>query len=304
MGATQSKDDSCCQFGVPKTAWVSDSVSDNISTVTPTKKPSRLAVGNLVELTADYANFGDASEGPMSLGDTATISQDDLDDKPYKVKVLTGKNMGKEWFYAEGSLRVIVSDDPIPPAQTVEIQSMKVPGVVESSHPYSENTNDYLIVNVPGAVLYTVEFDEQSSTEKDFDFLRFYKDESKTSYWGAEKYTGGHNFTKRNFPGVGINPPLIIPASSFIIFFHSDMSSSSWGYKLKVEASPELIVGMPVRSINSIIFVCHVVKTVTAWQRWCIRTLPSSRFLYIYAGDLQMERNYWKYLPWQNYRNQ
>lgn len=65
-------------------------------------------------------------------------------------------------------------------------------------------------------------------------FSRFYKDESKTIYWGAEKYSGSSGY-----PGVGDVAPLIIDAPNFMFHFHSDIlsnSGSEWGYKIYVTA--------------------------------------------------------------------
>jgi hypothetical protein len=60
--------------------------------------------------------------------------------------------------------------------------------VVESPHPYNNNSDETYSVAVDGAVGYTVTFDSKSITEKTFDFVRFWKDSSKTEWWGEEKY--------------------------------------------------------------------------------------------------------------------
>jgi hypothetical protein len=87
------------------------------------------------------------------------------------------------------------------------------------------------------------------------DYIRFYKDSSHKDFWGEEKYTG--------LCGIGNWPsakePLVIPASSFVVYFHrqgsaqvlsprsedtsshtivgrvtlcSDGSNNMWGYKM------------------------------------------------------------------------
>ena len=63
--------------------------------------------------------------------------------------------------------------------------------VIESP-PYYPNvsTKDkYEPVQFPGAVSCTIVFDPQSSLKTDTDFVRFYKDESYSTFWGEEKYT-------------------------------------------------------------------------------------------------------------------
>lgn len=54
---------------------------------------------------------------------------------------------------------------------------------LESAHPYSNNIERYEEVAFPGAKRLVVRFDARSSTEKSCDFVRFYKDESRTAYW-------------------------------------------------------------------------------------------------------------------------
>ena len=46
---------------------------------------------------------------------------------------------------------------------------------VESVHPYADNTDSYKIVEMPGAQAYRVTFDERSSTERTYDYVKFYK---------------------------------------------------------------------------------------------------------------------------------
>lgn len=110
---------------------------------------------------------------------------------------------------------------------------------MESVHPYRDCEDKYYIVEVPKAVRYTISFDTRSSTESIYDYLRFYKDDSYTDYWGEDKYSGRHG--DQNFPGCGGRPPLVIPASRFIVYFHSDEQTNDWGYKFscKVELLEE-----------------------------------------------------------------
>lgn len=109
--------------------------------------------------------------------------------------------------------------------------------VVETPHPYRDNMDEYWTVEIEGAESYTITFDPRSRTERNYDFVRIYKDNSHQDYWGEEKYTGGMNGSDANWPGVGGRPPLKIPASRFIVHFHSDGSNNDWGFKLTAVAS-------------------------------------------------------------------
>ena len=66
---------------------------------------------------------------------------------------------------------------------------------------------------------------------------RFYKDDSHSAFWGEEKYSGGHDGSSKNFPGVGGVSALVIPASRFVVHFHSDGSNNEWGYKITITAT-------------------------------------------------------------------
>lgn len=49
--------------------------------------------------------------------------------------------------------------------------------VVESKHPYLDNSDEYTVVEVPGATSYTITFDPLSRTESNYDYLVFYHDD-------------------------------------------------------------------------------------------------------------------------------
>eukprot|EP01041_Mallomonas_annulata_P011597 gene11597-biopygen5641 len=117
----------------------------------------------------------------------------------------------------------------IPPAD-IASKGLAESMVFESSHPYSENTDEYTVVEIPGAMGYSISFDPQSCTETNFDFVRFYKDDTHTERWGEDKYSGSGS--SKNFPGCEGRPPLEIPASRFVMYFHSDGSANNWGYKI------------------------------------------------------------------------
>ena len=104
-------------------------------------------------------------------------------------------------------------------------------GHVESVHPYADNNDSYKIVEMPGAQAYRITFDERSSTELTYDYVKFFKDDMLSECWGEEKYHGGRGSSSKHFLGVGTTPSLIVPAGRFIVHFHSDGSNNDWGFK-------------------------------------------------------------------------
>lgn len=103
--------------------------------------------------------------------------------------------------------------------------------IIESPHNYADNTDIYIPVEVPGAIGYEIVFDSRSATESTYDFIKFFKDDSHTETWG-DRYEGGR--TRRNFPGTDERPPLVIPSTKFVFYFHSDYSGGDWGYRIVV----------------------------------------------------------------------
>ena len=91
--------------------------------------------------------------------------------------------------------------------------------VLESPHPYRDNTDEVFEISIPGAVELIISFDPQSKTEANYDYLRFYKDSSQSSYWGQEKYSG------TTWPGVNGMEPLKIGAGTCLLQFHTDGSN-------------------------------------------------------------------------------
>ena len=106
------------------------------------------------------------------------------------------------------------------------------PVVLESDHPYQNNTSEYYPVKFPGAIMLKIIFDDQSQTEDSADFLTFYKSVARDEYWGHHKYSG---VQCGNWPGTPQHlKPLVIPADSFVLFWKTDSSVTDWGWKLTV----------------------------------------------------------------------
>lgn len=96
--------------------------------------------------------------------------------------------------------------------------------VFESAHPYPDNADMDYRVEVAGAVFYTLEFDPQCKSERNFDYLELWTDEEKTTRlfrWQGDSWPQG---------------PLTIKQPSLFFSFHSDQSSSFWGWKIAISA--------------------------------------------------------------------
>ena len=124
------------------------------------------------------------------------------------------------------------SEKLIPPSMLYPIKGIKEKEIVESPHPYLDNTTSYTEVAIEGAISYTITFDPRTRTEQGHDYIRFYKDSTHSDYWGCDKYTGGRSGSRSNWPGFNDHPPLIIPASKFVVYFKSDGSNNDWGYRI------------------------------------------------------------------------
>lgn len=106
--------------------------------------------------------------------------------------------------------------------------------VFESKHPYTNSVLEYMEVAFSGASALTITFDSQCKTEKDCDYLTFFKDRTLTDRWGAYQYSGEDGTA--NWPGTGDHAPLVIPSDSFTLFWCTDTSNVSWGWKFTVTA--------------------------------------------------------------------
>lgn len=106
--------------------------------------------------------------------------------------------------------------------------------VFESKHPYTNSVLEYMEVTFSGASTLTVTFDSQCRSEKDCDYLSFFKDRTLTDRWGAYRYSGEDSTA--NWPGTGGRPPLVIPSDSFTLFWCTDASNVDWGWKFTVTA--------------------------------------------------------------------
>jgi hypothetical protein len=184
-----------------------------------------------------WSNFGLSMLPDSRLCFVAANGEDNWFTHSTKSKVCAGEwtcvtivhKTAKHLMYVNGELD---SEVTVPSSLLYPEENAKDFHIVESAHPYADDSDSYTVVDVEGCLGYTITFDEQSKTELTYDYIRFYKDDNHGEYWGEDKYHGGRGSSSRNFPGVNGRPPLHIPAGRFVIHFKSDGSNNEWGYKI------------------------------------------------------------------------
>jgi hypothetical protein len=121
---------------------------------------------------------------------------------------------------------------------------------VDSDHPYKHNTNEYITVAVPGAIGYSITFSINTATEGIHDYIKFFKDDTHTDFWGCGKYSGGLDGTPSNWPGLNGRPALSIPANKFVAHFKTNGSLNDWGFQMIVE--PIMTLDRSITANNSV----------------------------------------------------
>ena len=126
---------------------------------------------------------------------------------------------------------------------------------MESEHPYPNSANIFEPLEVAdGGEKMLVWFDNQSATERNYDFVRFYKTEDKDEgYWGEEKYSGGLNGSDKNWPT--FKSPLEIDAGKCWVYFESDGSNNDWGYIINAvtpEVHKEMVESAPPAMLTQV----------------------------------------------------
>ena len=81
---------------------------------------------------------------------------------------------------------------------------------LESKHPYDCNEERYEVVSFPGAKKLTFVFDPRTCSERGCDYLRIYKDDTRSEYWGENQYTGGKDGSSANWPGLQVRACMYI----------------------------------------------------------------------------------------------
>lgn len=119
---------------------------------------------------------------------------------------------------------------------TVEQTSKKKVITKESEHNYRSNMDEYIALHMPRAERIVIEFDPRSATENNYDYLVFWKDNSKTERWHTDpdKFHGRNG--NQNWPGSEGRPPFVINGDYAYIEWHSDGSNEDWGWKFTATA--------------------------------------------------------------------
>lgn len=125
--------------------------------------------------------------------------------------------------------------------------------VLESLHPYLNDTEQVFNIAIPNAVKYTITFQPGTVTEAGYDFIRFYKDESRSSYWGEDKYSGSQ------WAGLNGSSPLEIPAPSFLIYWKTDSSGTEHGWTMHIVAETR-----EVRELRSLHWIPNLANSLAS----------------------------------------
>lgn len=135
------------------------------------------------------------------------------------------------------NLRSVLHQGGVGVGTEVTMHEEVVTTTYESAHPYANDEHSFQTIRIPGAYRYTITFDPRTRTEDGHDYVQFFKDSRHVEYWGGGggKWSG-ESRGSRMWPGVGHNPPLEIEADSFVFHFHSDESTTDWGYRFTVAA--------------------------------------------------------------------
>ena len=98
---------------------------------------------------------------------------------------------------------------------------------MESDHPYRPNMNEFITLSIPKADRITIEFDTQTATETNYDYLIFWKNHARSERWHEyERLTGRSG--SENWPGQQGRPPMVIEGDLAVIEWHTDGSNEDW----------------------------------------------------------------------------
>lgn len=157
------------------------------------------------------------------------------------------------------------------------------PIVIESPHDYEDNVTEYKTISIPGASGYSIHFDAKSHTEENCDYITFYTDDSHTTFFGQEKYSG------KKFPGMNGESILHIPASAFIFHFRSDYSCHYWGYKITViptfDFGSEVTSALDTSNRSPLFYACYY-KASDETVMKLLEALPDALFVPDVRGNL------------------
>jgi hypothetical protein len=141
-------------------------------------------------------------------------------------------------------------------SETVEV-------VVESEHPYLNDTNKMYTIEIPGASSITLRFDPASKTEDNYDYVTLYKDATKSAWIGPKEKFCGTSFGTDSFevaqdkvscvrkvgssghfrvqtvlcPQHSLTSVVAAANAQVFVWFHSDGSNNDWGFRLFASGS-------------------------------------------------------------------
>ena len=97
----------------------------------------------------------------------------------------------------------------------------RLPYILQNAiHPYLASALDYITVNVPRAIEYTIQFDVLTMTELFQDIVTFCATPSCAKVYGSK--SGYSGLSGSSWPGLGGTPQLVIDAPSFVVRFTSN----------------------------------------------------------------------------------
>ena len=102
--------------------------------------------------------------------------------------------------------------------------------IYESEHPYPNSADQTHSVVIPGALNYTLEFDNECKTESGYDYLQLWPNASKSTE--LNKWHGNRD----QFP----MQPLVVNQPELFFTFHSDGGTNYWGWKITITAMVEI----------------------------------------------------------------
>jgi hypothetical protein len=146
---------------------------------------------------------------------------------------------------AQPTAPAVIAAGPVSAWREVSSVDFECEMVLESEHPYLPSQDRYYPLHFPGAPHMVVRFDARTAMETgNSDFIAFHRDATLSTHWGPVARYGGSTsaaphvsrVASTGWPGSEGMPPLIIPADTAYMRFHSDSYGSDWGFRVTITA--------------------------------------------------------------------